>query len=85
MASLAAETRYKVSALAHERAAAFGEAIDEAPQVASEKFQKFAKAYLSSMEVGQEQLFPIPATSGGKHSFILKKLSDEEFSIRVVD
>jgi hypothetical protein len=75
------EVTYRVAELARDRAEALGVAIDETPKIASKKFQSFTKAYLSRMKVGDEQVFPIP---GETRSFVLKKIDEEAFSIRVV-
>ncbi len=78
------ETTYNISTLATERAAIFGQAINQSPNVASRKFRSFTKAYLSRMRVGEEQKFPIPSISGKRRSLVLKKLGDEDFSVRVI-
>lgn len=76
---------YKVSELANDSAEKFGLAIGRKPSTARKKIDSFARAIIDPMEVGEEEYFPIPTSSGQTRTLVVKKLARDQFSVGIVD
>lgn len=80
----ASEKVFSVSKIAKERAEAYGRDIGEPAGPALKKFSAIAQAMLSHMDIGEEYEFPIPADEATPYkAVVLKKVSDDAYSIRI--
>lgn len=76
-------TVFRVSAFAEQRAKSYGKAIGRKPKAAARKLRAILQAFLNTMEIGEEEVEPIPRENGKEEIFIFKKVGKHQFSVKI--
>ena len=70
-----------VAAFVSERASEYAKLSGESPRTATKKLRYFIRAILDTMDLYEEEEFPLPTINGKRETLTIKKVGGEEFSI----